>query len=105
MLDFSNDNNHFAFLHHFLAGWHVKRARLSPTMDRRVTTLFVLDWFPLLFRNETSALERMPRGRLEYLKRLIPLLGNQSEDCLYLNIFAPLQSEFTTDDMHTEIVN
>lgn len=80
------------------------RERLSPNMDRRFTTLFILDWFAL-FRNETSALERMPRGRLEYLKRLIPLLGNQSEDCLYLNIFAPLQSEFTTDDMHTEIVN
>ncbi|XP_044731238.1 neuroligin-4, X-linked-like, partial [Chrysoperla carnea] len=41
--------------------------------------------------NETAALERMPRGRLEYLKRLLPYLKNQSEDCLYLNIFAPAQ--------------
>ncbi|XP_037924223.1 neuroligin-4, Y-linked isoform X2 [Hermetia illucens] len=41
--------------------------------------------------NETAALERMPRGRLEYLKRLIPYLRNQSEDCLYLNIYAPIQ--------------
>ncbi|GFS94963.1 neuroligin-4, X-linked [Nephila pilipes] len=40
-------------------------------------------------RNETEALKRMPAGRLEYLKRLIPLLQNQSEDCLYLNIYAP----------------
>lgn len=40
-------------------------------------------------RNETEALKRMPAGRLEYLRRLIPLLQNQSEDCLYLNIYAP----------------
>ncbi|XP_024081737.1 neuroligin-4, Y-linked-like [Cimex lectularius] len=39
--------------------------------------------------NETAALRRMPRGRLEYLKRLLPYLKNQSEDCLYLNIYAP----------------
>ncbi|KAI4493263.1 hypothetical protein M0802_009551 [Mischocyttarus mexicanus] len=39
--------------------------------------------------NEQEALERMPRGRLEYLKRLLPHLRNQSEDCLYLNIYAP----------------
>ncbi|XP_066143769.1 neuroligin-4, X-linked-like [Euwallacea fornicatus] len=41
--------------------------------------------------NETAALEKMPKGRLEYLKRLLPLLRNQSEDCLYLNIFSPAQ--------------
>ncbi|XP_055375112.1 neuroligin-4, Y-linked isoform X2 [Condylostylus longicornis] len=40
--------------------------------------------------NETAALARMPRGRLEYLKRLMPYLRNQSEDCLYLNIYAPI---------------
>ncbi|KAK2589119.1 hypothetical protein KPH14_001944 [Odynerus spinipes] len=39
--------------------------------------------------SEQEALERMPRGRLEYLKRLLPHLRNQSEDCLYLNIYAP----------------
>ncbi|XP_066904008.1 neuroligin-1-like [Halyomorpha halys] len=44
-------------------------------------------------RNETAALERMPRGRLDYLKRLLPYLQNQSEDCLYLNIYAPIQGE------------
>ncbi|KAF7287549.1 hypothetical protein GWI33_005913 [Rhynchophorus ferrugineus] len=41
--------------------------------------------------NETAALRKMPRGRLEYLKRLLPYLKNQSEDCLYLNIYAPAQ--------------
>lgn len=43
--------------------------------------------------NEQEALERMPRGRLEYLKRLLPHLRNQSEDCLYLNIYAPHTGE------------
>jgi neuroligin len=41
--------------------------------------------------NETVALEKMPKGRVEYLKRLLPYLKNQSEDCLYLNIYAPVQ--------------
>jgi carboxylesterase type B len=43
--------------------------------------------------NETEALEKMPKGRYEYLKRLLPYLSNQSEDCLYLNIYAPIQGE------------
>lgn len=41
--------------------------------------------------NETAALRRMPRGRLEHLRRLLPYLSEQSEDCLYLNIYAPVQ--------------
>lgn len=45
--------------------------------------------------NEQEALERMPKGRLEYLKRLLPHLRNQSEDCLYLNIYAPAMGEWT----------
>lgn len=43
--------------------------------------------------NETAALDRMPKGRLEYLRRLLPLLQNQSEDCLYLNIYSPIQGK------------
>lgn len=43
--------------------------------------------------NETATLKRMPMGRLEYLKRLMPFLKNQSEDCLYLNVYAPAQGE------------
>lgn len=43
--------------------------------------------------NETAALEKMPRGRLEYLRRLLPYLQNQSEDCLYLNIYVPIQGK------------
>lgn len=37
--------------------------------------------------------DKIPKGRLEYLKRLLPYLQNQSEDCLYLNIYAPAQGE------------
>lgn len=46
--------------------------------------------------NETAALDRMPRGRLEYLKRLMPHLQNQSEDCLYLNIYVPIQGKLSS---------
>ncbi|CAL7939764.1 unnamed protein product [Xylocopa violacea] len=35
--------------------------------------------------------DKMPKGRVEYLRRLLPYLKNQSEDCLYLNIYAPVQ--------------
>lgn len=43
--------------------------------------------------NETLALEKMPLGRYQYLRRLLPYLQNQSEDCLYLNIYAPSSGE------------
>ncbi|XP_059621539.1 neuroligin-1 [Phlebotomus argentipes] len=46
-------------------------------------------------KNETAALERMSKGRLEYLKRLFQHLQNQSEDCLYLNIYAPILTSNT----------
>ncbi|XP_058829143.1 neuroligin-1-like isoform X2 [Topomyia yanbarensis] len=39
--------------------------------------------------NRTSALLSMPKGRYQHLKRLLPLLANQSEDCLTLNIYVP----------------
>lgn len=35
--------------------------------------------------------DKMPKGRAEYLKRLLPYLKNQSEDCLYLNIYTPVK--------------
>ncbi|XP_030760735.1 neuroligin-2-like, partial [Sitophilus oryzae] len=39
--------------------------------------------------NRTAALQFMPKGRYQYLKKLLPLLANQSEDCLFLNIYVP----------------
>lgn len=50
--------------------------------------------------NETAALKKMPRGRLEYLKRLLPYLKDQSEDCLYLNIYAPAQGRIFLFGLH-----
>ena len=43
--------------------------------------------------NRREALRRMPEGRYEYLTRLLPMLANQSEDCLYLNVYVPITSE------------
>ncbi|XP_018308974.1 uncharacterized protein [Mycetomoellerius zeteki] len=37
--------------------------------------------------------EEVKPGRYEYLERHLPYLRNQSEDCLYLNIYAPHQVE------------
>ncbi|KAJ8958955.1 hypothetical protein NQ318_019726 [Aromia moschata] len=39
--------------------------------------------------NRSEALLEFPRGRLLYLEKLLPLLANQSEDCLYLNLYVP----------------
>ncbi|XP_060517630.1 neuroligin-1-like isoform X2 [Cylas formicarius] len=39
--------------------------------------------------NRSEALLEFPRGRLYYLEKLLPFLVNQSEDCLYLNVYVP----------------
>ena len=41
--------------------------------------------------NETHSLKYMTRGRWQYMKKLVPHLRQQSEDCLYLNIYAPTE--------------
>uniref|UniRef100_A0A1B0GQ68 Carboxylesterase type B domain-containing protein n=1 Tax=Phlebotomus papatasi TaxID=29031 RepID=A0A1B0GQ68_PHLPP len=43
--------------------------------------------------NRSAALMSMPKGRYQYLKKVIPLLVNQSEDCLTLNIYVPGSGE------------
>ncbi|XP_071527712.1 neuroligin-4, X-linked-like [Panulirus ornatus] len=43
--------------------------------------------------NKREALKRMPEARFKYLQRLLPLLTNQSEDCLHLNIYTPTKED------------
>ncbi|XP_066972356.1 neuroligin-4, X-linked-like [Macrobrachium rosenbergii] len=46
--------------------------------------------------NETAALGRMSRGRLQALRRYLPALKHQSEDCLYLNLYVPVGEKGAT---------
>ncbi|XP_032685513.1 neuroligin-1-like isoform X1 [Odontomachus brunneus] len=39
--------------------------------------------------NDTAALLQMPLGRYQQLKKMIAFLTNQSEDCLFLNLYIP----------------
>lgn len=41
-----------------------------------------------------DALLMHPRARVAHLQRLLPLLSNHSEDCLYLNLYVPKIGEF-----------
>lgn len=44
--------------------------------------------------NRSEALLEYPKSRLFYLEKLLPLLTNQSEDCLYLNVYVPRTGKF-----------
>jgi neuroligin len=44
-------------------------------------------------RNQTIALQDMPQGRYNQLVRFIKFLSNQSEDCLFLNLYIPGSGE------------
>lgn len=44
---------------------------------------------------DAEALYDIPRSRLLQLRRLWPLLANQSEDCLYLNLYVPRSGELS----------
>lgn len=43
--------------------------------------------------NRSAALTKMPHGIYNELRATVPLLANQSEDCLYLNIYVPGSGE------------
>ena len=38
-------------------------------------------------RNETLAMSTMSQGRMKAIRDMKPLLSNQTEDCLYLNVY------------------
>ncbi|XP_076053434.1 carboxylesterase 4A-like [Oratosquilla oratoria] len=40
--------------------------------------------------NESVALKSMPKSRVQFIKKVAPLLANQSEDCLTLTIYTPI---------------
>ena len=46
-------------------------------------------------KNESAALQVMGQGRLRALQQIVPKLKNQSEDCLYLNVYAPIKGKKT----------
>ena len=66
--------------------------RLSLIKEALLLKLLINPFF-VLWRS-TASLETMPRARYYQLKRMLQLLGNQSEDCLYLNIYAPSEGFF-----------
>ena len=43
--------------------------------------------------SQASSSGQMPESRLGHLNRMFPFLKNQSEDCLYLNIYAPFSPQ------------
>ena len=45
-------------------------------------------------RNESVALKTMSRARYVHLRHLLPYLKNQSENCLYLNIYTPAGGKY-----------
>lgn len=48
---------------------------------------------PIDLNDTAQAAQKMPLARVEYLKKISQLLINQSEDCLFLNIYAPAKGE------------
>ena len=59
-----------------------------------------IDLFFLPIR--TAALQQMPRSRYYQIRRMYQLLANQSEDCLYLNVFVPPEGRRLSTEMSTQ---
>lgn len=68
--------------------WRTVRSadRFSPVCPQRSP-------LPAADGPDAEALYDIPRTRLLQLRRLRPLLANQSEDCLYLNLYVPRTGE------------
>lgn len=68
----------------------------APQPPARWTGTKLADTFPAVcpqnfpdLSNRSAALHYMPKGRYTFLKKFLPFLVNQSEDCLFLNIYVP----------------
>ncbi|CAH1118454.1 unnamed protein product [Phaedon cochleariae] len=61
--------------------WRTTRLadRFSPVCPQRLPDI----------SNRSEALLEFPKGQLLHLEKILPLLANQSEDCLYLNLYVP----------------
>ena len=49
--------------------------------------------------NRTASLSRLSAGRLAAVRRSVGFLQNQSEDCLYLNVYAPASGLVSTSQI------
>ncbi|KAI8430428.1 hypothetical protein MSG28_000705 [Choristoneura fumiferana] len=54
-------------------------------------------------RNETAVLKRISKGRLEYLKRILPFLTNQAEDCLHATLNDIIRRALSTASVLTTL--
>jgi len=88
---------------------------LTPTPSPSLLHRFRSTSLPLSL-NQKQTLEELFKNETELLKILTPttahnhlkmraLLQNQSEDCLYLNIYVPVSGEFSSLSSHTFILS
>ena len=54
--------------------------------------------------SEEQLRRRMPNGRVEHFKRLLPFLEKQSEECLNLNIYVPVRAGQTSSHIRVSDV-
>ena len=77
---------------HFLH--HVKSQNIIELVTRPATPQI---------SNISAALAVMSQARIRTLQSILPKLANQSEDCLYLNVYAPFGGKNSQSYEHTTI--
>ena len=70
---------------------------VTPWRDIRPANEFgpVCPQQPPQIRNVSAAMATMSQARIRALQQILPKLANQSEDCLYLNVYAPFEGKQT----------
>lgn len=78
-------------------GWAPRKGddKTSTEMADSCVLLFCI----VSYAPRTASLQSMPRSRYYQLKRMQFVLANQSEDCLYLNIYIPNEGTNWNDDV------